>query len=124
MSHLGRPKGKVNPDFSLKHIVDPSQNSGHRSSVCFCCVSQEAKEKAVALKQGEVLLLENLRFHPEEEGKPKIPEGASDEEIKALKAEMKEKQKVFAQNLSKLADVYVTMHLEQHPCSRIYSFNC
>ncbi|NPA35706.1 MAG: phosphoglycerate kinase [Chlorobi bacterium] len=108
MSHLGRPKGKVNPDFSLKHIVGHfSKLLGKEVKFASDCVGPEAEEKAAALKPGEVLLLENLRFHPEEEGKPAIPEGASEEEIKALKAEMKEKQKVFAQNLAKLADVYV-----------------
>jgi phosphoglycerate kinase len=108
MSHLGRPKGKVNPDFSLKHIVNHfSKLLGADVQFASDCVGPEAEEKAAALKPGEVLLLENLRFHLEEEGKPKIPEGASDDEVKALKAEMKEKQKVFAKNLAKLADVYV-----------------
>ena len=108
MSHLGRPKGKVNPDFSLKHIKDHfAKLLGANVLFASDCVGPEAEEKAAALKPGEVLLLENLRFHPEEEGKPKLPEGATEEEKKAAKAEMKEKQKVFAQNLAKLADVYV-----------------
>jgi phosphoglycerate kinase len=108
MSHLGRPKGKVNPDFSLNHIRDHfAKLLGATVLFASDCVGPEAEEKAAALKPGEVLLLENLRFHLEEEGKPKLPEGATDEEKKAAKAEMKEKQKVFARNLAKLADVYV-----------------
>jgi phosphoglycerate kinase len=71
------------------------------------CVGPEAKSTADALKPGEVLLLENLRFHPEEEGKAKLPEGASDEEKAKAKADMKEKQKVFAAQLAELGDVYV-----------------
>jgi phosphoglycerate kinase len=108
MSHLGRPKGKANPDFSLSHIKDHfAKLLGANVLFASDCVGPEAEEKAAALKPGEVLLLENLRYHLEEEGKPKLPEGATEEEKKAAKAEMKEKQKVFAQNLAKLADVYV-----------------
>ncbi len=108
MSHLGRPKGKVNPDFSLMHIKDHfAKLLGANVLFASDCVGKEAEEKAAALKPGEVLLLENLRFHLEEEGKPKLPEDATDEEKKAAKAEMKEKQKVFAKALASLADVYV-----------------
>ncbi|TAJ14889.1 phosphoglycerate kinase [Marinilabiliaceae bacterium JC017] len=108
MSHLGRPKGKTNPDFSLGHI------KGHLAKllgvdVQFAsnCVGAEAEEKAAGLKAGEVLLLENLRYHLEEEGKAKVAEGASEEEAKAAKAEMKEKQQAFSKALAGLADVYV-----------------
>ncbi len=108
MSHLGRPKGKVNPEFSLMHIKDHfAKLLGANVLFASDCVGKEAEEKAAALKPGEVLLLENLRFHLEEEGKPKLPEDATDEEKKAAKAEMKEKQKVFAKALASLADVYV-----------------
>lgn len=108
MSHLGRPKGKVNPDFSLKHIqAHLAKTIGTDVIFAGDCVGPEVKAKAEALKPGQVLLLENLRFYLEEEGKPKLAEGISDEEAKAAKAEMKEKQKVFAQSLASLADVYV-----------------
>ncbi len=108
MSHLGRPKGKVNPDFSLNHIKDHfAKLLGAEVLFASDCVGPVAEEKAAALKPGQVLLLENLRFHPEEEGKPKLAEDATEEEKKAAKAEMKEKQKVFAKALAGLADVYV-----------------
>ncbi|MGQ1946397.1 phosphoglycerate kinase [Geofilum sp. OHC36d9] len=108
MSHLGRPKGKVNPDFSLKHIqAHLAKTIGTDVIFAGDCVGPEVKAKAEALKPGQVLLLENLRFYLEEEGKPKLAEGISDEEAKAAKADMKEKQKVFAQALAALADVYV-----------------
>lgn len=108
MSHLGRPKGKANPDFSLKHIQNRlAELLGVKVIFAGDCVGKEAKEKAANLKPGEVLLLENLRFHAEEEGKPNLPEGASDEQTKTAKNEMKEQQKKFAQALADLADVYV-----------------
>ena len=108
MSHLGRPKGKVNPDFSLKHVQGRLAELLD-TEVIFASdsVGADAKEKAAALKPGQVLLLENLRFYPEEEGKPKLADGASEEEKKAAKAEMKEKQKAFSKELASLADVYV-----------------
>jgi phosphoglycerate kinase len=71
------------------------------------CVGTVAKTKAETLKSGQVLLLENLRFHLEEEGKPILPKDVSEDEKKAAKAEMKEKQKIFTQALASLADVYV-----------------
>ena len=108
MSHFGRPKGKVNPDFSLNHLRAHFEKLlGTDVQMASDCVGSEVEEKAAALKPGEVLLLENLRFHAEEEGKAKLPEGVSDEEAKALKAEMKEKQKVFSKALAGLADIYV-----------------
>ncbi len=108
MSHLGRPKGKVNPDFSLKHIQNRlAELMGVKVIFAKECVGKEAKEKSANLKPGEVLLLENLRFHAEEEGKPNLPEDASEEQTKAAKNEMKEQQKKFAQALANLADVYV-----------------
>lgn len=108
MSHLGRPKGKVNPDFSLKYVQGRLAEL-LETEVIFASdsVGSDAKEKAAALKPGQVLLLENLRFYPEEEGKPKLADDASDEEKKAAKAEMKEKQKAFSKELASLADVYV-----------------
>ena len=106
MSHLGRPK-KVDPKFSLKHIVG-------RVSEClgvpvqFAEDCQKADEQAAALKPGEALLLENLRYYAEEEGKPRgLAEDASDEEKKAAKAAVKESQKAFVAKLASYADCYI-----------------
>lgn len=108
MSHLGRPKGKFNSDFSLKHIqAHMAKVIGTEVIFATDCVGPDAKAKAAALKPGQVLLLENLRFHLEEEGKPKLADDASEDEKKAAKAEMKEKQKEFSKTLASLADVYV-----------------
>ncbi len=108
-SHLGRPKKGPEDKFSLKHIVAHlSELIG--APVKFVADSQGAEvEKAVAdLKPGEVLVLENLRFYAEEEGKPRgLAEDASDEEKAAAKKAVKESQKSFTKNLAKLADVYV-----------------
>ncbi len=86
MSHLGRPKGKVNPAMSLKPVAEHlSTLLGMPVLFATDCVGPDAKAKAAALKSGEVLVLENLRFHPEEEG--------GDE--------------AFSKSLSELGDVYV-----------------
>ena len=106
MSHLGRPKG-VTDKFSLSHIVD------HVSAklgvpVKFAPDCQKADAEAAALKPGEALLLENLRFYAEEEGKPRgLAEDASEEEKKAAKAAVKESQKAFVAKLASYADCYV-----------------
>ena len=106
MSHLGRPK-KVDPKFSLKHIVA-------RVSEClgvpvqFAEDCMKAKAQADALKPGEALLLENLRYYAEEEGKPRgLAEDASDEEKKAAKAAVKASQKEFVKTLASYADCYI-----------------
>ena len=92
MSHLGRPK-KVDPKFSLKHIVNHvSECLG--VPVQFADDCQKADAQAAALKPGEALLLENLRFYAEEEGKPRgLAEDASEDEKKAAKKAVKESQK-------------------------------
>ena len=106
MSHLGRPKG-VDAKFSLKHIVDHvSEKLG--VPVQFAPDCQAADAQAAALKPGEVLLLENLRFYAEEEGKPRgLKEDASDEEKKVAKAAVKESQKAFTAKLASYADCYI-----------------
>ncbi len=110
MSHLGRPKGKVKPEFSLKPAADHLAGILD-ANVAFStdCVGAETKAMAEALQLGEVLVLENVRFHPEEEGKVKPPEGEdwSDDQKEAAKAAMKEKQRAFASQLAELGDVYV-----------------
>jgi phosphoglycerate kinase len=110
MSHLGRPKGgKVEPEFSLKPAADRLAELLHRP-VVFApdCVGPEVRELAAKAKaQPMLILLENLRFHKEEEGKAKVPETATEEEKKAAKAEMKKRQEAFAKELSELGDLYV-----------------
>ena len=107
MSHMGKPKGKVNPKFSLSQIKDDVAKAlGHDVKFVSDCVGPEAAEAAANLKPGEVLLLENLRFHPEEEGKP-VGIDKEDPGYDAAKKEMKEKQKEFAKQLASYADVYV-----------------
>ena len=107
-SHLGRPK-KVEDKFSLRHIL-PHVSKCLGVDVKFApdCVGEEARELAANLKPGEALLLENLRFYAEEEGKPRgLAEDASDEEKAAAKKAIKESQKEFTKKLAALADVYV-----------------
>ena len=105
MSHMGKPKGKVNAKFSLSQIVDAvAERLG--AAVQFAPDCAKAAEAAAALKPGEVLLLENLRFYPEEEGKPvgiDKEDPAYDEAKKAMKASQKE----FAKTLASYADCYV-----------------
>ena len=106
MSHLGRPK-KVDAKYSLKHIL------AHVSEllgvpVQFAEDCQKAQAQAAALKPGEVLMLENLRFYAEEEGKPRgLAEDATEEETKAAKAAVKESQKEFVKTLASYADCYI-----------------
>lgn len=106
MSHLGRPKG-VTDKFSLKHIVTHvSECLG--VPVKFAPDCMKAQAEVAALKPGEALLLENLRFYAEEEGKPRgLAEDASDEEKKAAKAAVKESQKEFVKTLASYADCYI-----------------
>lgn len=105
MSHMGKPKGKVQDKFSLGQITDAvSQALG--TPVQFAPDCAKAKEQADALKAGEVLLLENLRFYPEEEGKP-VGIDKEDPAYDAAKKEMKESQKAFAKTLASYADCYV-----------------
>ena len=105
MSHMGKPKGKVNPKLSLKQIV-PAVSKALGVPVEFAPDAAEAFDAAKALMPGQVLLLENLRFHPEEEGKP-VGIDKADPAYDAAKKEMKERQKVFAKTLASYADVYV-----------------
>lgn len=107
-SHLGRPK-KVEDKFSLRHILaHVSQSLGVDVQFANDCVGAEAVEKAAALKGGEALLLENLRFYAEEEGKPRgLAEDASDEEKAEAKKAIKASQKEFTKKLASLADCYV-----------------
>ena len=108
MSHLGRPKGPTNK-YSLKHIIGAIEEKlGTKVKFAPDCMGKEAEEMSASLKPGEVLLLENLRFYEEEEGKPRgLAEDASDEVKKAAKAQTKEKQKEFTKKLASYADCYI-----------------
>lgn len=105
MSHMGKPKGKVNPKMSLAQIKDAVAKA-LGTEVEFAADAADASTAAAALKPGQVLLLENLRFHPEEEGKP-VGIDKEDPAYDAAKKEMKERQKEFAKKLASYADVYV-----------------
>lgn len=105
MSHMGKPKGKVNPKMSLSQIV--SKVSEHLGvEVKFAPDCANADKEAAELKAGEALLLENLRFYPEEEGKPVGVEKGTPEYDEAKEA-MKKSQKEFAKKLASYADCYV-----------------
>jgi phosphoglycerate kinase len=107
MSHLGRPKGPTEK-FSLKPVIPVlEKHLGKKVLFANDCQGESAASMAAALKPGEILLLENVRFYPEEEGKPILPDTVTDEEKKAAKAEMKVRQKEMAKKLSTYADIYV-----------------
>ena len=105
MSHMGKPKGKVQAKFSLRQIVDAVAAALGRP-VQFAEDCAKAQAQAAALKPGEVLLLENLRFYPEEEGKP-VGIEKEDPAYEPAKKEMKARQKEFAKTLASYADCYV-----------------
>jgi phosphoglycerate kinase len=107
-SHMGRPKKNPDPKYSLKaiqqHVADCLGAPVHFAEDC-----QKADAQVAALKPGEALLLENLRFYAEEEGKPRdLAEDASDEEKAAAKKIVKESQKAFTKKLASYADCYVS----------------
>lgn len=105
MSHMGKPKGKVKPELSLSQIVE-AVSAVLGVKVQFAPDCAKAAEAAAALQPGEVLLLENLRYYPEEEGKP-VGIDKEDPAYDAAKKEMKARQQEFAKTLASYADVYV-----------------
>ncbi len=105
MSHMGKPKGKVNPKMSLGQIKDVVAKA-LGAPVEFAPDCANAADQAAALKPGQVLLLENLRFYPEEEGKP-VGIDKADPAYEEAKKAMKTAQKEFAKKLASYADVYV-----------------
>ncbi len=106
MSHLGRPKG-VTDKYSLKHIIYKIEEL-LQQKIEFCSDCMKAKEQVEKLKSGDVLLLENLRFYAEEEGKPRgLAEDATDEQKSEAKSKIKESQKTFTQTLASYADCYI-----------------
>ena len=105
MSHMGKPKGKVKKELSLSQIVkNVGENLGVEVKFAGDCANADAE--VAALQPGEALLLENLRFYPEEEGKPVGVEKGTPEYDEAKK-EMKGRQKDFAKKLASYADCYV-----------------
>ena len=105
MSHMGKPKGKVKPELSLSQIVD-AVSAALGTPVKFAPDCANASEAAAALKPGEVLMLENLRYYPEEEGKP-VGIDKEDHAYEEAKKAMKASQKEFAKKLASYADCYV-----------------
>jgi phosphoglycerate kinase len=103
MSHLGRPDGKANPKYSLKPVVPELEKllGGKKVEMASDCVGPEVEEMVNAAKDGQVILLENLRFHAEEEGSYKDVEG---KKVKADKAKVEE----FRRGLTALGDIYVS----------------
>ncbi len=106
MSHMGKPKGKPAAKYSLGQIKDAVAKALGVAEVKFAPDCAKAQAEAAALKAGEVLLLENLRFYPEEEGKP-VGIEKEDPAYEAAKKEMKARQKDFAKTLASYADCYV-----------------
>ena len=105
MSHMGKPKGKVVAKYSLNQIVD-AVSAALGTPVQFAEDCAKAAEQAAALKAGEVLLLENLRYYPEEEGKP-VGIDKEDPAYEEAKKAMKASQKEFAKTLASYVDCYV-----------------
>lgn len=105
MSHMGKPKGKVKKELSLSQIVK-NVSAALGVEVKFAPDCANADAEVAALKPGEALLLENLRFYPEEEGKP-LGIDKEDPKYDEAKKEMKERQKAFAKKLASYADCYV-----------------
>ncbi len=108
MSHLGRPGGMVQDKYSLKHVIPALKNLvGIDVKFADDCIGESAKQLAGSLQPRELLLLENLRFYVEEEGKPVLHENISDEEKMAAKENVKKSQKQFTAKLASYADCYV-----------------
>ena len=109
MSHLGRPKKNPDPKFSLEQIIYAiEERLGEKVLFAGDCMGEKAAEMAANLKPGEVMLLENMRFYAEEEGKPRgLAEDASDEEKAEAKKAVKASQKEFVKRLASYADCYI-----------------
>ena len=109
MSHLGRPKKNPDAKYSLEQIIYAiEERLGEKVLFAGDCMGERAAEMAANLKAGEVMLLENLRFYAEEEGKPRgLAEDASEEEKKEAKKAVKESQKEFVKRLASYADCYI-----------------
>lgn len=113
MSHLGRPDGKVNEKYSLAPIVPELEKllKGKKVTFCHDCVGEQVSETVAKAAHGEVILLENLRFHIEEEGSAKDGDG------KKTKADA-DKVKEFRQQLTSLGDIYISLSTPDPPRTR------
>ncbi len=109
MSHMGRPKKNPDPKFSLEQIIPAvEKNLGVKVAFAGDCMGEKAAEMCKTIKAGEVVLLENLRFYAEEEGKPRgLAADATKEEKDAAKKALKEPQKEFVKKLASYADCYI-----------------
>ena len=109
MSHLGRPKKNPDAKYSLEQIIYAiEERLGVKIMFAGDCMGEKASTMAANLKPGEVMLLENLRFYAEEEGKPRgLAEDASDEEKAEAKKAVKASQKEFVKRLASYADCYI-----------------
>ena len=109
MSHLGRPKKNPDAKYSLEQIIYAiEERLGEKVMFAGDCMGEKAAEMAANLKPGEVMLLENLRFYAEEEGKPRgLAEDATEEQKKEAKKAVKESQKEFVKKLASYADCYI-----------------
>ena len=109
MSHMGRPKKNPDPKYSLEQIVPAiEKNLGTKVEFAGDCMGEKAAEMAQNLKPGQVMLLENLRFYAEEEGKPRgLADDATDEQKAEAKKAVKASQKEFVKRLASYADVYI-----------------
>ena len=102
MSHLGRPDGKKNEKYSLKPVAAELEHLlGKKVIFTEDCVGPEVEATVNKAEDGQVILLENLRFHPEEEGSSKDAEG---KKVKADKADVEK----FRKGLTALGDVYIS----------------
>lgn len=102
MSHLGRPDGKVQPKYSLKPVVaELEKQLGTKVVFAEDCVGPKAEEAVSGASEGQVVLLENLRFHAEEEGSSKDDKG---EKVKADKSDVEK----FRKGLTKLGDIFIS----------------
>lgn len=106
MSHLGRPDGKVNEKYSLAPVVPELEKLlGKKVTFAPDCVGEKVEELVNKAGEGEVILLENLRFHAEEEGSSKDSEG---KKVKADKGKVEE----FRTQLTKLGDIFVSTYIQ------------
>ncbi len=106
MSHLGRPDEKgITPDTTLKIVADDLAKKLGKP-VVFVPDCAEADAQVAAMKPGDIVMLENTRYHKEEQAKAKQKDGESDEDFKARKAALKEQQKVLAKKLASYGDIY------------------
>ena len=107
MSHMGRPDEKgITPDTTMKIVAD-ALSAKLGKPVAFAADCAAADAEVAALKDGDVLVLENTRYHKEEQAKRKQKEGEDEAAFKAAKKALKEEQRKLAEKLATYGDVYV-----------------